>query len=753
MAALPSAEERLCVLLSYHRLEPAERAQAQALAGTVEHWEDLWALADANGAAPLVYRNLRAVGLVAALPARVGPRFTQRAAEVRAENGARLRRARPVLAACVARGVRVVVLKGASLAVTVYGDPHYKRMSDVDVLVMRGDLVAVARIYREHGLAPLGGGGAHTGARARLTHHVPPHVSDDLCCMIDTQWALVTPLRGYRLDYDAMWARTEQLDFQGVALEALSPEDNLHHLCLHLGRYKIALGDLADIYNLLRHARARFRWERFCDDVARAGTAGAVHRALALAGRLCPMLEIDECVRALAPRVSCGARRCTERRTARLQTLLRIGTDHLEVVQRDFTVLGASTTLRARRAAFARLWRDVLRPPAAVALRMAGRTRAGALGRLRARLVAPLRILAAFAAEVGLGWVLRLAARSAGDLVCGGATDRAARRRRRDGDGTPPRVHAAACALLLGLLLLSGCGRARLYHRFFLTRCPADGPVAETELAMHLEPVPLDGYYADLLASAHALAVREVARVGDGGAVGRWPIYHIGPAGTAGGRRLLVVAGVHGNEIAGVLAAPRILHDLRTRPADYAGVELHLVAPANPVGLYHLSRYDAAGCDVNRDFGRFRTPEATAIRDVLASVAPELVVALHEGPQPGFHAVASRRVPPALTRRIAAEVAAAGIPLATRSFFGSALRTPGVGQEGRLMTGCKALLGLDTLGLHGERHGVGVVTAESPYGSTDLPRRIEAQLITVRAVARALGEDIAPAAAGWRDGR
>jgi hypothetical protein len=298
-----------------------------------------------------------------------------------------------------------------------------------------------------------------------------------------------------------------------------------------------------------------------------------------------------------------------------------------------------------------------------------------------------------------------------------------------------------AVAVVLSLsLVFAGCGRARLFARFFLTRCPADGPVAETDLAMHLEPVSLEAYYADLAAGARGLPMRQVALIGESEAVAGWPIHHIGPAGTRGGRRLLVVAGVHGNEIAGALAAPRVLHDLRIHPGDYAGVELHLVAPGNPVGLHHLSRYNAEGCDVNRDFRRFQTPEATAIRDVLLGVAPELVLALHEGPQPGFHVVASRHVTPALAERVAADIAEKGIPLATRSFFGSTLRTPGVHHEGWLMTGLKTAIRLDTLGLYGERRGVGVLTTEGPYESADLPRRIEAQLLTVRAVVRALGE-------------
>jgi len=194
---------------------------------------------------------------------------------------------------------------------------------------------------------------------------------------------------------------------------------------------------------------------------------------------------------------------------------------------------------------------------------------------------------------------------------------------------------------------------------------------------------------------------------------------------------------VHGNEIAGPLAAPRLLRELPTRP-EYTGVELHLVAPANPIGLEHLSRYNGAGCDVNRDFGRFRTAEASAIRDVIAAVAPMLILALHEGPQDGFHVVASRRVPHGLAGRVAAAAAARGLALAQRNFIGIPLGTPGRMEEGPVLTWFKGAIGLESLGLFGERQGIPVLTTESPYGSADLAARVEAQLVAARIVAQSL---------------
>jgi hypothetical protein len=305
-----------------------------------------------------------------------------------------------------------------------------------------------------------------------------------------------------------------------------------------------------------------------------------------------------------------------------------------------------------------------------------------------------------------------------------------------------------ARATVLVLVTLVACAPACTLSRRFLTACPASGPVRQTEFTLHLEPVAIDAYYDALAANGASFPRREVARVAAGGR--ELPIAHWGPMGTVGGHRLLVVAAVHGDEIAGSLAAPRLLGDLRDRPESYAGVEMHLLAPANPVGLAALSRYNGAGCDVNRDFRHFRTPEAAAIRDVLAAVAPQLVVSLHEGPQEGLYVIATRSVPADVAEVAARAVAAAGVPLATRSYFGLAI-AGGAEREGLLMTFVKRALRVDSLGAYAQQRGIGTLTVESPWSSTDLERRVLGQVAAVRGAAgalRASSESPRAAAAG-----
>lgn len=77
----------------------------------------------------------------------------------------------------------------------------------------------------------------------------------------------------------------------------------------------------------------------------------------------------------------------------------------------------------------------------------------------------------------------------------------------------------------------------------------------------------------------------------------QWPLLLFSPTTTSAKKSILVVAGIHGNEVSGSLAALRALSTPIREP-----VVVHVLAPANPVGLKHGSRYNALGCDINRDF-------------------------------------------------------------------------------------------------------------------------------------------------------
>jgi hypothetical protein len=93
------------------------------------------------------------------------------------------------------------------------------------------------------------------------------------------------------------------------------------------------------------------------------------------------------------------------------------------------------------------------------------------------------------------------------------------------------------------------------------------------------------------------------------------------------GPRVYLSAGIHGDEPAGPLALLELL-----REGFFTGSAHWLLCPAlNPTGLASLTRENARGIDLNRDYWLRETPEVVAHTGWLdARPAPDLFISLHE---------------------------------------------------------------------------------------------------------------------------
>ncbi len=202
-------------------------------------------------------------------------------------------------------------------------------------------------------------------------------------------------------------------------------------------------------------------------------------------------------------------------------------------------------------------------------------------------------------------------------------------------------------------------------------------------------------------------------------------------------KTLLVLAGVHGNEHAGLLAVPPLLERF-----DSQRVRLVVVTPVNPVGAAELSRLDADGYDVNRDFVRFDTPEARVVRDLYDRERPDFVVSLHEGPQDATFMFANRFVEPSLARELLDALAAEGTKLAEKDYFGLRLDPPGLSPSSPTVralnwlwaraVGMKATIG------YSEDRGIPELVLESSWRLPNEDERVRAHVTLVTSVARAL---------------
>ena len=216
-------------------------------------------------------------------------------------------------------------------------------------------------------------------------------------------------------------------------------------------------------------------------------------------------------------------------------------------------------------------------------------------------------------------------------------------------------------------------------------------------------------------------------------------IFSVSSRATDPAKRLLVVSGIHGNEQAGILCIPDILE----RFDSDGPVALRVLTPVNAIGAAELSRFNADGYDINRDFIQFRTEEARLVRRVFDEFRPDFVLSLHEGPQDAAFMFANRHVDGALARHVLAALEAGGTSLAKKDYFGLPLRPAGLSASSPFQRGIlrlwEATLKMRAVNEFAAARGVPEVTLESSWRSTDRAARVRAHVDLTLALAAKLG--------------
>lgn len=274
----------------------------------------------------------------------------------------------------------------------------------------------------------------------------------------------------------------------------------------------------------------------------------------------------------------------------------------------------------------------------------------------------------------------------------------------------------------------------RLFAQYHLFRRVHDHPARETDLGV----VPLGyeptAFQAEVRSFSDRFDVRDEATVSYRGVTR--PILSVRSKNLAtASKRLLVLSGVHGNEQAGIVCVPELLQRHHT---SRSAVGLAVLTPVNPIGAAELSRFNAEGYDINRDFVRFFTEEARTVRRLFDEVRPDFVVSLHEGPQDAAFMFANERVTSDVAARLLAALERGGTTLATHDYFGSRLRPPGLSPSSPASRAVLALwagtLGMMATNAFSARRGIPELTLESSWRSTDRAARVRAHVDLCAAV-------------------
>jgi len=166
-----------------------------------------------------------------------------------------------VLRVLGAAGIRPMLLKGAALARFTYGDAATRPFTDLDLLVRRDDVSAVAKVMRRAGYAMAGP--AHRSGTYEQCYFTPSWTR----LPVDVHWQYAEPFHAIELDYGAVFARASSVAVGREVALLPSPDDLLLALSVHVVREawesKPMLRYLCDMAEIIRWNSVN--WDRLVE--------------------------------------------------------------------------------------------------------------------------------------------------------------------------------------------------------------------------------------------------------------------------------------------------------------------------------------------------------------------------------------------------------------------------------------------------------------------------------------------------------
>lgn len=199
------------------------------------NWEEVLASASRHDVAPLLYRSLTNISKSQSIPQEVMDRLRTAYRDNLARNMYLYAELGRILEALHNKDVRVIFLKGAALAKTVYGDIGLRPMSDIDILVRREDLSKAVELLFQMGYGLCNNQEAQSQninikeLINTYSRHVPALSHPQGIQKLDIHWTIPDS----PCTIAGLWERAKTIKIDKTGVLVLSLEDLLLHLSLH----------------------------------------------------------------------------------------------------------------------------------------------------------------------------------------------------------------------------------------------------------------------------------------------------------------------------------------------------------------------------------------------------------------------------------------------------------------------------------------------------------------------------------------
>jgi hypothetical protein len=249
---------------------------------TSDDWSALLDLARRHGVTPLLYARLKAQRQPSEVPPAILNQLQQSYLQNAARNMCLYHELLQVLALLNNEGIPVIVLKGAFLAETVYGNIALRTIGDIDLLVPKNDLAKAQRMLLDAG-----------------------YLRPESSVHIDLHWNIDLSIAKLNIHVEQLWERSRPVTLAGSQVWQLSPEDLLLHLCTHIVFHHMfqcnGLRALCDMKATIQYYRQTMDWAHIQVIAEAWNIRHAVYIAFLLAKNLVAAQIPDETLEDLQP--------------------------------------------------------------------------------------------------------------------------------------------------------------------------------------------------------------------------------------------------------------------------------------------------------------------------------------------------------------------------------------------------------------------------------------------------------------------
>lgn len=285
-------------LLDCLRNEPATARRACLRHYSAADWRAIAPVAERQGVGPLLYHAIRHHSHGLALSRDLEEELRRKYYVAAARNMRLYHELQRILGLLAARGIAVIVLKGAHLADAAYGNIALRPMGDVDLLLSEDDLKLAEACFLEAGAQPV----EHNRVITAHNSHFG-YIMADSELRVEIHWRLFPPDYACKIDHSGIWSRAQPLRLAQAEVLALAQEDLLIHVCVHAAKHvpNTSLRMLYDIMQLTSKPEGQFDWQVLSTRARQWGAGRAVYALLRLARELLGAAVCEEHLEALRP--------------------------------------------------------------------------------------------------------------------------------------------------------------------------------------------------------------------------------------------------------------------------------------------------------------------------------------------------------------------------------------------------------------------------------------------------------------------